>query len=457
MSAKVLSWGLALAAACSASGATIVKQIVRQQWPWHEKVRIEYLLDCEPDEACVVDVAIEDASGARIPASSLSFSGAVGANVSAGLNVIEWDPACAGLDGSLPELCKFKLSVRHPIGPKYLILDVSEGNGETAVYSWRGAESYTFTNPVANKDALNTPCLASEIVFRRVEAGTYVMGSPESELGRGGNEQQHIVILTNDFYLAVLPTTQEHWAKVSAEGAIPTPSYSRTAPAQNISWAQLRNTPVATTGVAPDSWLGRLRAKTTGGLELPEGYVLDLPTEAQWEYACRAGTTTAWNSGAGADYYPSWDVKYGEAKAVTNTIEQACDHNFDALGATGMYKGNASYSDPNQGFRVQGGAVRLFGNTLVPNAWGFYEMHGNVQELTATAAWASGDVTAQTFDGSPEVEPRGGSRNYVMTRGGSWLDKASDCRAASRSNWLSYTQQGQTKIGFRLAIVKEVK
>ncbi|MEN9428497.1 MAG: hypothetical protein RLZZ220_2846, partial [Pseudomonadota bacterium] len=144
------------------------------------------------------------------------------------------------------------------------------------------------------------------------------------------------------------------------------------------------------------------------------GLAASLPTEAEWEYACRAGTETAFNWGSD-----------------TITPEQA---NYD--GQTG-YDGG-----PTGEYRQKTMPVRSF----TPNAWGLYQMHGNVWE------WCADEM--RVYDGAPQVNPRGeaGAEEDAprVVRGGSWISFPRWLRAAYRDTWhRDWRDHGQ---GFRLLL-----
>ena len=137
--------------------------------------------------------------------------------------------------------------------------------------------------------------------------------------------------------------------------------------------------------------------------KLPQGYKFDLPTEAQWEYACRAGTTTAYSYGDSSDTDKmNYDVCFGPTVDV----------------------GSLGYK----------------------NAWGLYDMHGNVWEWCRDwyGDYSDGAVT-------DPVGPRTGS--YRVLRGGSWGGDARGCRSANRLNW--GPDNRSSCLGFRLALVPE--
>ena len=194
----------------------------------------------------------------------------------------------------------------------------------------------------------------TKLVLRKVEAGSFTMGSPTNELGRSDGETRHHVTIRKPFYMGVFEVTQKQWEL--ATGARPSfftnAAAWATRPVESVTYLDIRGTSrgtnwPASARVDAGSFLGILRAKT--------GLDFDLPTEAQWEYACRAGTTTALNSGK--------DL----------TAEDACP-NLAELARYSRNGGNPSTSSSD----ASAGTAKV--GSYLPNAWGFYDMHGNVTE-----------------------------------------------------------------------------
>ena len=235
--------------------------------------------------------------------------------------------------------------------------------------------------------------------FHWAPAGKFIMGSPETEADRYSDEVQHEVTFTRGFWIAETETTQELWTAITGEN----PSRhtgSNQLPVEQVSWDDC---------CAFIETLNREYAK-----DLPNGYKFALPTEAQWEYACRAGTTTPYN--------------FGES---LNGDKANCD-------------GESPYGTDVKGKRLDHSApVRSY----PPNAWGLYDMHGNVWEWTADRF---GYDYYQSDDAKidPLGSTSGGNRIF---RGGSWLYDARSCRSAYRERNLP-TYRGYNH-GFRLAIV----
>ena len=246
-----------------------------------------------------------------------------------------------------------------------------------------------------------------KLALKKIEPGTFTMGSPEDELGRWTDELEHSVTLTKPYYMAVFETTQRQYEIIA--GTNGSSFVGALWPVTNVSYDNIRGTDKgaswpANNEVDADSFLGKLRAK----INLP----FDLPTEAQWEFACRAGTTGAWNNGT----------------TITNEMT---DGNLDKL---------AYYNSHEHG-------VTNFGPTTVgsylPNAWGLYDMHGNIQEWCLDWYADYGSDAATDPKGADSGEDR-------MLRGGDWLHSANDCRSAERNPDTPYDEY--LLAGFRLAL-----
>ena len=228
----------------------------------------------------------------------------------------------------------------------------------------------------------------------KVKAGTFMMGSPGNDDGRSDDEKLHKVTLTQDYWLGKFPVTQAQFQAIMKYN--PSHFGGSKRPVETVDWDCARDFCVQLNKKFED--------------KLPEGYQFDLPTEAQWEYACRAGTTTAYfwgNSCTGteancAGYYPWGNTAKGPYLKRTTDV-----------------------------------------GTYEPNDWGFYDMHGNVWE------WCRDWDGSYDGDAIDPVGPSSGS-NRVL-RGGSWYDCAWCCRSAYR---ISDDPTGRDNfVGFRLALV----
>ncbi len=238
------------------------------------------------------------------------------------------------------------------------------------------------------------------MTFNLIPAGTFMMGSPEDELGAWSGEwPQHPVTLTNDFYIMTTEVTQGQWEAVMRSN----PSYFTACggecPVETVSWEDVQD------------FITKLNAT--------DGRTYRLPTEAEWEYAARAGTQTAFYNGG-----------------ITNTGYTPVDPNLDAIG---WYYGNSEVTyTPNS----SGKGTHPVGQKQ-PNAWGLYDMSGNVWEWCQD--WYG------TYPTDSVTNPTGpATASYRVLRGGSWLNSAQSCRSADRYDYdPAYRNYGN---GFRLAL-----
>jgi formylglycine-generating enzyme len=204
--------------------------------------------------------------------------------------------------------------------------------------------------------------------------GSFMMGSPKSEVGRQDDEDQAQVRISKGFWMAQTEVTQAQWKALM--GSNPSNFKGDDLPVETVSWEDAQ------------SFISKAAAVTN----LPEGWKWALPTEAQWEYACRAGTESAFHFGD-----------------VLNGTQANCD-------------GNYPYGTSTKGPYLQ---KTCAAGSYKPNAWGLHDMHGNVWEWCAD--WYGEKLT----DGT---DPSGTSTGaYRVDRGGSWIIDAAYCRAASRN------------------------
>ena len=260
--------------------------------------------------------------------------------------------------------------------------------------------SVTVTGDSVNHKNYTTP-LSDSVGLDMVwcPPGTFIMGSPEDEIG-GAGETQHQVTLTKGFWIGKYPITQAQYKAVI--GSNPSLYVNDNNPVECVNWYEATN------------FCAKLTEFERSAGRLPDGYRYTLPTDAQWEYACRAGTTTALNSG----------------KNLTN--KDSCP-NMDEVG---WYQSNS------------GGHPHPVGQKL-PNAWGLYDMHGNVWEWCLDY-WVSDSYP----DNNPVIDPTGPTfdTDRRIHRGGSSPDAACVCRSASR--WGGTPSLGHYGNGIRVILMK---
>ena len=230
-----------------------------------------------------------------------------------------------------------------------------------------------------------------------VPAGKFVMGSPKTEVDRSSNEgPQRQVTISKPFYMGITEVTQAQWMAVMGTEPWSRLSYKSGAhyPANDLSWD------------GSTSFCKALSKKT--------GKTVRLPTEAEWEYACRAGSTTRFCFG----------------------------DDGSELGDYAWYKSNS---------RDKGEKYPHVVARKKPNAWGLHDMHGNLKE------WCS-DHFALTYANEKHVDPKGSTYGRAagapfgaqrVMRGGSWDGPSTDCRSARRFGF--YPEYG-TEAGFRVVV-----
>ena len=248
--------------------------------------------------------------------------------------------------------------------PLYMVIDLSGGANASSY-----PVSYLDDVPSGGwSDAYKT----TKLVLRMIEPGSFKMGG------------SYNVTLTKPFYIGVFEVTQKQYLLV--KGSNPSDLGGDKRPVEMISYNAIRGSSngakwPSSTAVDAVSFMGKIRART--------GLNFDLPTDAQWEYACRAGTTSSYNNGGS---------------------------NETDLQALGRYNGNQSDGHGECSQHTVVGSYQ-------PNAWGLYDMHGNVWEWVL---YWYGNISGGT-------DPKGassGTRRVI--RGGGWHNDASFCTSSRR-------------------------
>jgi formylglycine-generating enzyme required for sulfatase activity len=237
----------------------------------------------------------------------------------------------------------------------------------------------------------------TSLEMKWIAPGSFLMGSPSGENGRYSDEgPQTRVKLSKGYWLGKHEVTQAQWQALM--GNNPSNFKGSSLPVENVSWNDAME------------FCRKLTQRERAAGRLPEGLAYTLPTEAQWEYACRAGTTTALNNGTN----------------LTSTTGQC--RNLDALGWYGKNSGSRTHSVGQK----------------QPNSLGLYDMHGNVCEwcLDWKDDYPGGSVTDPTG-------PLWGGSNRVG-RGGGWFSLALLCRSAFR--YFNSPDNRSSYLGFRLAL-----
>ncbi|MBO7542704.1 SUMF1/EgtB/PvdO family nonheme iron enzyme [bacterium] len=382
---------------------TVTSVNAQQAWPFKRSVVINYTL--ASDTQSVMPVFTVDFYGTfdngetvfkLSDRGTLEKDGANGVLFEAGTHKVIWNPA-ANLTLKSNNL-KIKVSTTDVTSTAdYLVFDLTTSSVRASS-----------VGPNLSSD----DCRTKELWMRRIEPGTFNMGSPSGELGRESDETQHSVAITEPYYIAVFETTQKQYKDIT--GA----DHNRfhvgdTLPDEYICYRELRGDQLGAQWPSGSDVDATYQGKPTFFYALREkfnnNFLFDLPTEAMWEYACRAGSTTALNNN-------------------TDLSSAAEDPNMNAVGWYLYNAANQTYA-PGQ---------------KVPNAWGLYDMHGNVWEWCLD--WYAG------FDGADEADPKGPlSGDTRVIKSGSWYQYAQSCRSAERRGNLDW-HAGDDYIGFRVAL-----
>ena len=267
-------------------------------------------------------------------------------------------------------------------GAQTRLQDREEGPERESDEGPRPGHDFTADSREKGQDLVVTLNGRVEFQLRRIPKGKFQMGSPGSEEGRDPDEgPQHEVSISRDFYMGICAVTQEQYEAVM--GTIPSRFTGPTLPVEKVSWD------------AANRFCQRLSRKT--------GRTVRLPTEAEWEYACRAGSSTRF-----------------------------CFGDDDGrLGDHAWYFANSE------------GATHPVGQKT-PNAWGLCDMHGNVWE------WCS-DWYAGSYAGADTVGPQGSaSGSGRVLRGGSWYSNPQYCRSARRNRGAPGLRG--LSVGFRVVV-----
>ncbi|MDD3544361.1 MAG: formylglycine-generating enzyme family protein [Kiritimatiellae bacterium] len=358
-----------LALGAAAEEPTVSNVQVRQRWPWSRLVDINYELNC--GSSAKADVTLTAKNGTvtlPLPPESLSGDNLCGA--SQGARHVVWDPVKAGYTNEM--LTQFSVELTPVPAPLYMIVDLTlttnDADQITYVYEdelTNGHWGAWVRDPVTNAGSVvesviwtgvttNDLYKTDKIVLRRVPA------TSASELDK-------------DMYVGVFEVTQGQWSSVmgpSVSAYFTNATGRALRPMEYAKYNEMRGAsptydwPATGAAVDPNSFIGKMRAQTA-----LEGF--DLPTYAQWEYACRAGTTTVFNDGESG------------AKVAGGTLNNNANTNM-YLDVLGRYRFNGGFLEDGV-TKPDRNATPDHGTAVVgsyrPNAWGLYDMHGNVFEF----------------------------------------------------------------------------
>ncbi len=369
----------------------ITDVVASQRYPWNGKVDVAYTItgnvaDFAAQYAMVPSLsffAVDNETGTTNAATSLSGD----LSTTEGRHAVVWD---MDADCVLLKSTNATVSVScDAVVAAYCIVDLSSGaNSQSYRVDYMSAPP----EDGFNVDEFKT----MKLVLRKIESGTFLMGG------------QYSVKLTKPFYMGIFEVTQKQYSLI--QGSNPSKYKGDMRPVESVSYHFIRgdgkgaNWPQSS-AVDSTSFLGKLRARTSLNF--------DLPTEAMWEYACRAGTRSSYNNGGNAES----DLK-----------------------VLGRYSGNAA--NGHGGYTSNHTTV----GSYQANAWGLYDMHGNVSERCRD--WYKSSILDGLGNGIDPEGPDTGPLGRVV-RGGNCYVAASYCTSSYREGKLP--SNDEYSIGLRLS------
>lgn len=347
----------------------------KQRYPWNGMVDIDYTITGEAT-GMSLEVSVEDVQNGKTYTPTKFLSALP---VSEGRHRITWSTEAEGVTIVSTNVAVTLSIVKPDPGAAtnvlYYVVDLS--GGPTAA-------NYPVTTLTAPSNTTwSDEYKTTKLVLRRIEPGEI---------------PTHDARITKLFYIGVFEVTVAQWNLVMSSSASPDATDKRAK--GGVSYNDIRGANAgsgwpSSSAVDTTSFLGKLRERS--------GIDFDLPTEAQWEYACRAGTTSAYNNG-------------GDTEADLATL--------------GRYRGNE-----NDGRGGYSGVTTV--GSYAPNAWGLYDMHGNVWEWCLD--WSRGSFTG--------ADPVGAASGWNrVLRGGSYYYYAGLCTSSNRDGYPSENNS----LGFRL-------
>jgi len=362
--------------------------------------------------------------------------GDVWQRVETGLRTITWHPDHSWPDHKIADGGARAVVTAWALDntPNYMVVDLAVNN----TVRYYPSVDFLPGSEMGQKGAVtnNASYKTSKLLMRKIMARgvEWTMGSAAGETLRNANETAHVVTLTNNYYIGVFEMTQAQWKNVapSSSAAARFPVDGAMRPMEQVSYNEIRNNANSTAVNAsynwpaapnPNSFLGLLRAKT--------GLDFDLPSEAQWEFAARAGNGSGfWNDGS-AVMNLHWD-----------------DTNMMRLG---RFKTNNPGGDATTAtFAPTAGGTAIVGS-YAPSDWGLYDMHGNVFEwcLDFFEANITGNGGKVNIDPANSTKTLSGATvSDRVLRSGNYRDTATSCRSANR---VSFGPENRTHhTGFRV-------
>jgi len=444
MDIKCIAAGISVAVSFVAVGSTpLVTEVTMSQPADSRRVTITYKMDGAP---AVVTLDVQTNRTGRATESDADWvsiggvavcnaQGAVWRKVTEadkadGLYTITWRPDLSWPDHKIDNKSARAVVTAWALDntPDYMVVDIAAAAKPDsqryypAVDFLPGSIAGQVGSITNNVDYRTTSIVMRKIMAKDVE---WTMGSTVLEELRKStySEDTHKVMLTNNYYMGVFEVTQSQWALVQTDN--PTPSwhsnlaYRAMRPVEYVSYDEIRCAAKYNGGDKafywpapphPDSFLGRLRTKT--------GLDFDLPSEAQWEFAARAG---------------NGDTKWGDGSVILNVQNDA---NMNLLGRN-KYNGGLINGTDKPDFNCGGEHGTAIVGSYRPNSWGLFDTSGNVYEICLD--WLESDI--KDYGGMININPAdptktlsGAESERRVLRGGNYESDSSRTRPAFRGD-----------------------
>ena len=402
--------GFIQSAMADAPSLSVNNVTFRQRYPWNGLVDIDCDVTCsDPATNISLYVSANDAAANKplVVRSVWLENDATHTNalvVKSGSHRFVWD---AGMDNPNFVGDAVTVEVQAHLGTElYLVIDLSGGkNAASYPISYIGAEP---------KGGWTDEYKTTKLALRRIQPGTV----PTRD-----------ITLSKPFYIGVFEVTQRQYELVTGDrpSHFTNETYYATRPVECVSWNMIRGNSETynwpnSIDVDPSTFIGKLRVKT--GLD-----DFDLPTEAQWEYACRAGTTTDFNNGENLCIFDDPDFGYFDLTYIYDIARYSYFYNSGLDASCTTTQGTATVG------------------SYKPNAWGLYDMHGNVWEWCLD--WYGDSYGSLSSGITDPVGPSSGT--YRIKRGGCWYRETSFCTSSVRVWGTDFTPSSSwMDDGFRL-------
>ncbi len=377
----------ACALVCTVEAFTVKNVSANTRWPWNGVLDVDFNIDgAKVGDLFRVEIKAKYAEGSKTLVGRTYVSEPL---CSPGKNRVSWDARADYPDLNIADM-QVAVTV-HPVNADacdvYMVIDLSSGPNSS-----RYPVRYTFTPPnlapasdlvACTKD----PCRTTQMWFKRIKGNTFPFYGTNDNKGEG-----YFKVRLSPYYIGIFEVTQQQWAQVmdAWPAKFTNTTWRAARPVENINYEDVighNNYPEDKT-VADNSFVGKMRART--GIE-----TFNLPTEAQWECACRAGYAKSFNSD-----FASADVRFKLSSADLT-------YNEDTASGTAIV------------------------GTYKANKWGLYNMYGNVMEMCLDA-WTGISTLTEYYatlygEGNPAIDPTGPAtchttRRKHSTRGGCWYN-----------------------------------